>query len=52
MADPNDYDRTSTNESDGQTFYGYDNDDGETVWYTEDGTLDSVTDTPSDDYDD
>lgn len=47
MAD--DYDRKSTNESDGQTFYGYDSDDGKTDWYTEDGSLDSSTSTPSDD---
>jgi hypothetical protein len=44
-----DYDRIEVNESDGQTFYGYDDDDGETDWYTEDGTLDSSTPTPSDD---
>lgn len=48
---PNDYDRTSTNESDGQTFYGHDDGDGRTDWYTEDGGLDSSTPTPSDDND-
>ncbi|WCF11557.1 hypothetical protein NDS46_31870 (plasmid) [Paenibacillus thiaminolyticus] len=47
--DPKDYDRTTQNESDGQTFYGYDNDDGTTDWYTEDGISDSRTYTPSDD---
>ena len=45
-----DYDRTSTNESDGDTFYGYDSDDGTTSWYDSDGNLDSITDTPDDDY--
>jgi hypothetical protein len=50
MMDPNDYDRTTENESDGQTFYGYDDEEaGTTDWYTEDGILDSTTDTPSDD---
>lgn len=47
--DPNDYDRTTENESDGQMFYGYDQDDGTTDWYTEGGILDSATNTPSDD---
>lgn len=46
---PRDYDRTSTNESDGQTFYGYDDGEGTTDWYTKDGCLDSQTPTPSDD---
>ena len=41
------YDRIDINESDEQRFYGYDSDDGKTDWYTEDGTLDSITDTPS-----
>ena len=45
-----DYDRTSTSESDGDTFYGYDSDDGTTSWYDSDGNLDSITDTPDDDY--
>lgn len=50
MMDPNDYDRTTQNESDGQVFYGYDDKErGTTDWYTEDGTLDSTTRTPSDD---
>ncbi|HAT4325242.1 TPA: hypothetical protein I9066_003255 [Clostridium perfringens] len=52
MRGPGDHDRTYTNESDGQKFYGYDNDNGTTDWYTEDGTLDSYTETPSDDDDD
>lgn len=46
---PNDYDRTETNESDGQTFYGYDSDDGTTAWYSEGNDLDCITETPSDD---
>lgn len=47
---PRGYDRTETNKSDGQTFYGYDDkEDGTTDWYTDDGTLDSTTETPSDD---
>lgn len=37
----------SENESDGQVFYGYDDDSGHTTWYAEDGTLDSETSTPS-----
>lgn len=45
---PKDYDRTSTND-DGQKFYGHDDGDGRTDWYTEDGSLDSSTPTPSDD---
>jgi len=47
--DPEDYDRTDVNESDGQVFYGYDSDDGTTAWYTADNTLDCITETPSDD---
>lgn len=47
---PKDYDRTTTNDSDGQVFYGYDDEDtGTTAWYTEDGCLDSETNTPYDD---
>lgn len=49
MRGPGDHDRIYTNESDGQKFYGYDN--GTTDWYTEDGTLYSYTETPSDDDD-
>lgn len=41
-------DWVSTNESDGQTFYGYDDGDGSTHWYDSDGNLDTRTDTPSD----
>lgn len=45
-----DYDRFERNESDGQGFYGYDDEEtGTTEWYTEDGVLDSVTETPADD---
>ena len=44
------YDRMYRNSSDGQVFYGYDDKEtGTTDWYTEDGTLDCQTDTPSDD---
>lgn len=46
---PQDYDRTTRNESDGQVFYGYDSNDGTTDWYTEDDVLDTSTRTPSDD---
>ena len=42
-------DRIDKNESDGQTFYGYDHKDGTTDWYTKDGQLDSTTKTPKDD---
>lgn len=36
------------NESDGQEFYGYDEEEtGRTTWYTEDGDLDCETLTPS-----
>lgn len=44
-------DRTEKNDSDGQVFYGYDNGDGTTDWYTKDGTLDSRSETPFDDDD-
>lgn len=44
-------DRSEQNESDRQTFQGYDNGDGTTDWYTSDGTLDSCTETPYDDDD-
>ncbi|WP_157890122.1 hypothetical protein [Paenibacillus sp. DMB5] len=51
MSNSNNYDRTSQNESDGQKFSGYDDkESGKTDWYTEDGTLDSSTKTPSDEY--
>ena len=43
------YDRTSTNESDGRTFYGYDDGEGTTTWYDKDGNADCQTPTPSDD---
>lgn len=45
-------DRVDRNDSDGQTFYGFDHDDGTTDWYTADGTLDSYSKTPRDDDDD
>ena len=45
-----DYDRTSTKESEADTFYGYDSDDGTTSWYESYGKLDSITDTPDHDY--
>ena len=41
-------DRTDRNESDGRTFYGYDNDDGTTDWYNSDGSLESRSKTPYD----
>lgn len=37
-----DADRTYTNQSDGKTFYGYD-DNGRTEWYDEKGNLDCIT---------
>lgn len=50
---PTGYDRTSTNDSDGRTFYGYDDkESGRTDWYDSDGNLDSYTDIPDDDDDD
>ncbi len=45
---PVDFDRVDTNDSDGSTFYGYDNDNGTTTWYDSSNTLDSVTETPDD----
>ncbi len=45
-----DYDRTwSNNDTDGETYYGYDDEDGNTTWYDSDGNLDSISPTPSDD---
>lgn len=42
------YDRTWTNnDTDRQTFYGYDDDNGKTDWYDKNGNLDSTTKTPS-----
>lgn len=42
-------DRTwRNNDSDGETFYGYDRDDGKTAWYNSRNELDSITDTPDD----
>ncbi|MDE6728345.1 MAG: hypothetical protein K2J80_10470 [Oscillospiraceae bacterium] len=49
---PRDYDRVDVNKDDGQKFYGYDNDDGTTEWYTKDNKLDSITSTPLDEDDD
>lgn len=47
---PRDPDRIDKNDSDGQTFYGFDDRrSGLTDWYTKDGQLDSTTQTPSDD---
>ena len=45
----NEPDWISTNESDGQKFYGYDDGNGHTAWYHTDGQLESCSDTPSDD---
>ena len=42
-------DRFDKNDSDGQTFYGYDHDDGTTSWLDRNGDLDSITKTPRDD---
>ena len=44
-------DRESVNESDGQHFVGYDDEEtGTTAWYDDDGNLDCVTDTPDDEW--
>ena len=37
------------NPDDGKRFYGYDDDEGHTEWYDEDGNLDCITDTPDED---
>lgn len=42
-------DRIEVNETGGMVFYGYDDDDGTTTWYTRSGDCDSVTPTPNDD---
>ncbi|HAJ97769.1 MAG TPA: hypothetical protein DCO72_08545 [Ruminococcus sp.] len=39
------------NNDDGQEFFGYDNGDGTTSWYTPDGGYDSDTKTPDEDRD-
>jgi hypothetical protein len=39
-------DREATNDSDGQHFWGYDQENGTTDWYTDNGILDSNTPTP------
>ena len=44
-----DPDWVSTNESDDEMYYGYDDGDGNTDWYDSDGNLDSSTGTPLDD---
>lgn len=49
MKGPENYDRTTVNDSDGQVFYGYDNENGTTDWYDSNNNLDSRTETPSDD---
>ena len=41
-------DWVSTNETDGEKFYGYDDGEGRTDWYDSYGNLDSSTETPSD----
>ncbi len=43
-----DYDRTWRNE-DGTISYGKDLGDGRTIWYTQDGEPDAMTDTPDED---
>lgn len=40
------YDRIWTNSDDGRTFYGVDEGDGRTIWYDENGEIDSISDTP------
>ena len=45
-------DRTERNQSDGQVFYGFDNEDGTTDWYDKRGSMDSTTKTPHDEDDD
>lgn len=48
-----DYDHFERNETDGMGFYGYDDEEsGMTDWYTEDGILDSRTETPKDNEED
>ena len=45
--EPKNYDRKSVNESDGQCFFGYDDEEsGTTAWYDEDGNLDCLTRKP------
>lgn len=45
-----DFDRESTNASDGMHFWGQDNEDGTTTWYDDRGNLDSISKTPSEEY--
>lgn len=45
-----DADRFERNESDGAGFYGYDDGDGTTTWYSESGDLDCITPTPDDEW--
>lgn len=45
---PEGYDRIDVNESDGQVFYGYDDEDGTTIWYDENNNADCITETPYD----
>lgn len=46
--DKDDADVTYTN-GDGQTFYGYnDEESNTTIWYGEDGIVDCITETPTD----
>lgn len=39
-------DRVDKNESDGRIFYGFDDGEGRTEWYDENGDLDSCSETP------
>ena len=49
--DPREPDRESINESDGQYFVGYDDEEtGTTAWYDDDGNLDCITNTPDDEW--
>ena len=34
------------NDTDGSVFYGYDEENGRTIWYDSDGNVDSITETP------
>jgi len=44
---PTGYDRVDTHpDNGGSTFYGFDYEDGRTLWVAEDGTADCITDTP------
>ena len=51
MTSPEGYDRVEVNESDGQVFYGYDDEEiGTTSWYDSDNNIDCITETPDDEW--